>query len=106
MPSNGWVQNKHGWTEAEGLIMGWHCVFIEKTRIAKAVSVTFRNMLISTYQDKGQAPACHVYCRQGGGGYYYYFSPAASDVLGVFMKFWEGYEVSEPTNLGQMEVVI
>jgi hypothetical protein len=86
--------------------MGWHCVFIEKTRIAKAVNVTFRNMLMGAYQDKGQPPNCHVYYRQGGGGYYYYFSPAAVDVLGVFMRFWEGYEVSEPTNFGRLEVVI
>ena len=86
--------------------MGWHCVFIEKTRIAEAVSLTFRNMLIAAYLEKGQPPDCHVYFRQGGGGHYYYFSPAAVNVLGAFMKFWEGYEVSEPTNVGQMEVVI
>lgn len=86
--------------------MGWHCVFIEKTRIAKAVSVTFRNMLIDAYQNRGEPPHCHVYFRPGGGGYYYYFSPAAVNVLGVFMKFWEGYEVSEPTNLGRLELVI
>ena len=86
--------------------MGWNCVFIEKTRIAKAVNATFRNMLIGAYLEKGQPPNCHVYFRQGDGGYYYYFAPAAATVLGVFMKYWEGYEVSEPTNLGRLEVVI
>ena len=86
--------------------MGWHCVFIEKTRIAKAISVTFRNMLMRAYRDKGRPPDCHVYFRRGGGGYYYYFSPAAIGVLDAFMKFWEGYEVAEPTDLMQMEVVI
>jgi hypothetical protein len=86
--------------------MGWYCVFIEKTRLAKAVEVTFRNMLAGAYREKGQPPNCHVYYRWGGGGYYYYFSPAASNVLGAFMKYWEGYEVSEPSNLGRLEVVI
>jgi hypothetical protein len=86
--------------------MGWYCVFLDNTRIAKAISVTFRNMLVDVYQDKGQPVDCHVYYRKGGGGHYYYFSPAAANVLGAFMKFWEGYEVSEPTNLQRMEIVI
>jgi hypothetical protein len=86
--------------------MGWYCVFIEKTRLAKAVEVTFRNMLAGAYREKGQPPNCHVYYRLGGGGYYYYFSPVACNVLGAFMKYWEGYEVSEPSNLGRLEVVI
>ena len=58
------------------------------------------------HQDKGQPPNCHVYFRQGDGGYYYYFAPAATTVLGAFMKYWEGFEISEPTNLGRLEVVI
>jgi hypothetical protein len=86
--------------------MGWYCVFIDKTRIAKAISVTFRNMLVAAYRDKGQPVDCHVYYRKGGGGHYYYFSPAAANVLGAFMRFWEGYEVGEPTNLQRMEIVI
>jgi len=40
------------------------------------------------------------------GGYYYYFSPAGVNVLWALMKFWEGYEVSEPTNLGRLQFVI
>jgi len=86
--------------------MGWYCVFLENTRIAKAISVTFRSMLMGVYQDKGQPIDCHVYYRKGGGGHYYYFSPAAANVLGTFMRFWEGYEVGEPTNLQRMEIVI
>src|SRR5882724_8638045 len=80
----------------EWALMGWNCVYIEKTRIAKAVNATFRNMLIGAYLEKGQPPNCHVYFRQGDGGYYYYFAPTATTVLGVFMKYWEGYEVSDP----------
>jgi len=36
--------------------MGWHCVFIDKTRIAKAVNVTFRNMLLARTKIKVSRP--------------------------------------------------
>jgi hypothetical protein len=69
-------------------------------------NTTFREMLIEEYRDQGQPRDCHVYYTQATGGYYYYFSPTAAMVLEGFMRFREGFGVSEPTNLAQMEIVI
>ena len=85
--------------------MSWYCVHIEHMRVAKAENITFRNMLIEEYQKHGSPRDCHVYLKSAG-GYFYYFSPAASEALGVFMRFWEGYGVPEPSQWHQMERVI
>ena len=86
--------------------MSWYCVHIEHIRVAKAVNATFRNMLIDEYRKQGSPRGCHVYLNSAPGGYFYYFSPAAAEALKVFMRFWEGYGVPEPTHWHQMEVVI
>ena len=86
--------------------MGWHCVHIEHIRVAKAVSATFRNMLLEAYRNQGSPRDCHVYFNPAPSGYFYYFSPAAAQSLETFMNFWAGFAVPEPTNVHKMEKVI
>jgi hypothetical protein len=87
--------------------MGWCCVHIAHTRVARAVNVTFRNMLIDEYRILGEPKDCHVYRRvRPDDSCSYFFSPAAAGAMEAFVNFWEGYECDEPTNLAQMDILI
>ena len=86
--------------------MGWYCVHIEHIRVAKAVNTTFRKMLLDERRDIDQPRDCHVYHDSTPGGDFYYFSPTAAQSLEVFVDFWQGFGVPEPTLWNQMEKVI
>jgi hypothetical protein len=85
----------------------WYCVRIEQQRLARVINLTFRNMLLEEYRDLGQPDNCRVYRRiHPDGSHTYLFSPDAADVMKIFVDFWEGSAVAEPTAFDQMEVVI
>ena len=86
--------------------MDWYCVQIEHKRLAMAINVTFRNMLIAEYRALGQPHNCRVYRETHADGYSYFFSPDAAETLRAFVNFWEGFGVSQPTNLAQMEIIV
>ena len=87
--------------------MDWHCVHIEHMRLARPLNETFRNLLIDEYVDLGQPRNCRVYVRENPeGGYSYFFSPGAGERLEIFVRFWRGVPVSEPTNLQHLQVVV
>jgi hypothetical protein len=82
-------------------------VHIQHTRVARAVNLTFRNMLIDECRECEAPDDCHVYRHvRADGSISYFFSPAGSEALAAFVNFWEGYGCVKPTNLAQMEVTI
>ena len=86
---------------------GWSCVHIQHTRVARAVNLTFRNMLIDEYKELGEPRDCNVYRRvRPDQAVSYFFSPAAAHALAAFVNFWDGYECIQPTDLAQMDVII
>lgn len=87
--------------------MDWYCIQIDHPRLVLTIDVTFRKMLIGEYRDFGQPENCRVYRKIfPDGSYLYYFSPQAAYTFKVFVNFWEGYAISEPTNLHDMEIII
>ena len=89
--------------------IGWYCVHIEHIRLVKSVDITFRNMLLSEYVALGQPAGCRVYRHlHPDNGRSYYFSPEAVRTFRMFVIFWEGFGVSEPSiaNLMDMDLIL
>jgi hypothetical protein len=64
-------------------------------------------LLLEEYRDLGQPDNCRVYSKtHPNGSYSYFFSPGAAEAFKVFLNFWEGSEVPEPTDIDDMVIVI
>src|SRR5882672_2709844 len=85
----------------------WVCVHIEHERLSEAINVTFRNMLISEYREFGEPKDCRVFRDyHTNGAYSYFFSPAAAEKLAALIDLWNGFGVSDPTNLSHMTQIV
>ena len=88
-------------------LVSWYCVHIEHERLCEAINVTFRNMLIAEYRAFDEPKECRVFRDyHTNGSYSYYFSPAAADKLAALIELWNGFGVSDPTNLSHMTQIV